>query len=120
LRWRHVQEYLGIGGVGPKSEIQRPKFERGLKRSVVSAIVSDMNVTKTITVRELKRGTPEETLGPGQALRVKKSSGKEFLLVRETETPDLAALHKEIMQDIPLTGPSQKTDLAAWHQEDEE
>ena len=93
---------------------------RGLKRLVVSRILSDMNVTKTITVRELKRGTPEETLGPGQALRVKKSSGKEFLLVRQTETPDLATLHKEIMRDIPLTGPSQKTDLAAWHQEDEE
>jgi hypothetical protein len=83
-------------------------------------MVSDMKVTKTVTVRELKRGTPEETLGPGEALRVKKPSGKGFLLIRETETPDLAALHKEIMRDIPLNGPSQKTDLAAWHQEDEE
>ncbi len=82
--------------------------------------MSDIKITKTITVRELKRGTPEETLGPGQALRVKKASGKEFLLVRETDNPDLALLHKEIMRDIPLTGPSQKTDLAAWHQEDEE
>jgi hypothetical protein len=91
-----------------------------LPSKVVSAIVSDVKITKTISVRELKRGTPEETLGPGQALRVKKASGKEFLLVRETDTPDLAALHKEIMRDIPLTGPSQKTDLAAWHQEDEE
>ena len=72
-----------------------PRSESGLKRTVVSGILSDMNVTKTITVRELKRGTPEETLGPGQALRVKKSSGKEFLLVRETETPDLAAWHQE-------------------------
>jgi hypothetical protein len=68
----------------------------------------------------LKRGTPEEALGPGEALRVKKPSGKGFLLLRETETPDLAALHKEIMRDIPLSGPSQKTDLAAWHQEDED
>ena len=83
-------------------------------------MVSDMKITKTITVRELKRGTPEETLAPGQALRVKKTSGKEFLLVRETDAPDLAVLHKEIMRDIPLTGPSQKTDLAAWHQEDDE
>ena len=91
-----------------------------MKRLAVSGILSDMNVTKTITVRELKCGTPEEALGPGQALRVKKSSGKEFLLVREAETPDLAALHKEIVRDIPLTGPSQKTDLTAWHQEDEE
>ena len=87
---------------------------------LVSGILSDMKVTKTVTVRELKRGTPEEALGPGEALRVTKSSGKGFLLVRETETPDLAALHKEIMRDIPLSGPSQKTDLAAWHQEDEE
>jgi len=86
----------------------------------VSGTLSDMKVTKTVTVRELKRGKPEEALGPGEALRVTKPSGKGFLLVRETETPDLAALHEEIMRDIPLTGPSQKTDLAAWHQEDEE
>jgi hypothetical protein len=79
-----------------------------------------MNVTKTITVGELKHGTPEETLGPGQALRVKKPSGKQFLLVREAEAPDLAALHKEIMRDIPLVGPSQKTNLAAWHEGFEE
>jgi hypothetical protein len=74
-------------------------------------------VTKTITVRELKRGTPEEALGPGQALRVKKPNGKTFLLVRQAEAPDLTELHKEIMRDIPLGGPSQKTDLAAWHKE---
>lgn len=91
-----------------------------MNRGLVSGILSDMKVTKTVTVRELKRGTPEEALGPGEALRVTKPSGKGFLLVRETETPDLAALHKEIMRDIPLSGPSQKTDLAAWHQEDEE
>ena len=92
----------------------------GLSCGRVSAMLSDMKVTKTVTVRELKRGTPEEALGPGEALRVKKPSGKGFLLLRETETPDLAALHKEIMRDILLSGPSQKTDLAAWHQEDEE
>ena len=88
--------------------------------SLVCGMLSDMNVTKTITGRELKRGTAEESLGPGQALRVKKSNGKEFLLLRETEAPDLAALHKEVMRDIPLSGPSQKTDLAAWHEEDED
>jgi hypothetical protein len=79
-----------------------------------------MKVSKTITGRELKRGTPEESLAPGEALRVKKSGGKEFLVIRETEAPDLADLHAEIMRDIPLTGPSQKTDLAALHEEDEE
>jgi hypothetical protein len=79
-----------------------------------------MNVTRTITGRELKRGTAEEGLAPGQVLRVKKSGGKEFLLVRETEAPDLAALHREVMRDIPLKGPNQKTDLAAWHEEDED
>jgi hypothetical protein len=83
-------------------------------------ILSGVNVTKSITVGELKRGTPEETLGPSQALRVKKRGGKQFLLVREAEAPDLAALHKEIMRDIPLGGPSQKTDLAAWHEVVEE
>ncbi len=86
----------------------------------VSAILSDMKVSKTITVRELKRGTPEDSLAPGEALRVKKSGGKRFLLIRETESPDLSHLHAEIMREIPLRGPSQKTHLAAWHEEDEE
>lgn len=79
-----------------------------------------MKVTKTVPARESKRRTPEEVLGPRKALRVKKSSGKAFLLLRGTATPDLAILHKEIMRDIPLSGPSQKTDLAAWHQAHEE
>ena len=100
--------------------ILRGRSGRGLERSVHLGILSRVNVTKTITVRELKRGTPEEALCPGHALRVKKRSGKQFLLVREAEAPDLAALHKEIMRDIPLGGPSQKTDLAAWHEEVEE
>jgi hypothetical protein len=79
-----------------------------------------MKVVKTITSRDLKRGTLEETLAPGEALRIKKSSGKEFLIVRETEAPDLAMLHDEIMREIPLTGRTQKTNLAVWHEEDEE
>lgn len=94
--------------------------EKSWQWSVVCAIVADMNVTKTITGRELKRGTAEESLAPGQALRGKKSSGRKFLLVRETMAPDLAALHEEVMRDIPLKGQSQKTDLAAWHEEDED
>jgi hypothetical protein len=91
-----------------------------LKNDLVSPMVSDMKVTKTITGRELKRGLPEESLAPGEALRVKKSSGKQFLIVRESESPDLAALHDQIMREVPLSGPSQRTNLAAWHQEDEE
>ena len=83
-------------------------------------MLSDMKVSKTITVRELKRGTPEEGLAPGEALRIKKASGKGFLVIRETEAPDLSDLHAEIMREIPLHGPKQKTDLAAWHEEDEE
>jgi hypothetical protein len=79
-----------------------------------------MKISRTITVRELKRGRPEETLAPGEALRVKKSSGKEFLLLRDSEAPDLADLHAEIMRETPLKAPTQKTDLAAWHEEDEE
>jgi hypothetical protein len=76
-----------------------------------------MKVTKTITARELKRGAPEDSLGPGEALRVKKAGGKQYLLVRETEIPNLADLHREIMRDIPVSGPTPKTDLAAWHEE---
>lgn len=91
-----------------------------MRSKAVRTIVSDMKVSKTISVRELKRGTPEELLAPGEALRVKKPSGKAFLLVRETEAPNLSNLHAAIMKEVPLKGPSQKTDLAAWHQEDEE
>jgi hypothetical protein len=36
------------------------------------------------------------------------------------EAPNLSELHAEIMRDIPLRGPTQKTNLAAWHDEDEE
>ena len=79
-------------------------------------ILSDMKVAKTITVRQLKRGTPKDRLAPGEALLVKRPGGKEFLVVRET--PNLADLHAEIMREIPLKGPDQKTDLAAWHRED--
>ena len=86
--------------------ILRKRSERGLERSVHPGILTGVNVIKTITVRELKRGTPEEALGPGQALRVKKLSGKKFLLVRDAEELDLSALHKEIMRDIPLGGAS--------------
>lgn len=94
--------------------------ERGLKQAFDCHTLSDMNVTKIITGRDMKRGTPEETLGPGEALRVKKASGKKFLIIRESPAPELSALHEEIMREIPLSGPKQKTDLAAWHQEDEE
>jgi hypothetical protein len=83
-------------------------------------MVSDMKVSKTITGRELKRGTPEESLAPGEALRVKKAGGKHFLVLRETEAPNLEDLHTQIMREIPLSGPTQKTNLAVLHEEDEE
>jgi len=79
-----------------------------------------VKIAKTITGRELKRGTPEESLGPGEALRVKKAGGKELLIIRESDAPDRSDLHAEIMRDIPIEGPSQETNLAAWHDEDEE
>ncbi len=53
-------------------------------------------------------------------MRVKKAGGKHFLVLRETAAPNLSDLHAEIMRDIPLGGPSQKTNLAAWHEQDEE
>ena len=65
-------------------------------------------------------GGPKKLWRHGKALRVEKSRGKEFLLVRDSQAPDLADLHAEIMRDIPLKAPIQKTDLAAWHEEDEE
>jgi hypothetical protein len=74
---------------------------------------------KTITVRTLRRGQPEDTLSPGEALRVTKAGGKTFELRRTDEAPRsrLAGL-REAMQEVPNAG-GPGTDVAAWCREED-
>ena len=52
--------------------------------------------------------------------RVVKEGGKSFLVKREPSAVSLSQLHDEIMAEVPLDGPTQKTNLARMHEEDEE
>lgn len=80
-------------------------------------MVTDM---KTISNREFKRGTHEEKLAQGEALRVVKAGGKAFVVRRESPAASMSKLFDEIMEEIPATGKSQKTDFAKWLAEEEE
>ncbi len=75
---------------------------------------------KTISNRQFKRGTHEERLAEGESLRVTKDGGKSFVLTRETRSVSLAEMHRQIIEEIPLGGPTQKTDFAKMHELDEE
>lgn len=68
---------------------------------------------KTISGRQLRHGTPEEALSPGQAVRVKKRDGKLFELRRlDSGGRDILADLDRILEEIPQEGPASKTDLA--------
>ena len=86
-----------------------------LRRQLVCTIVLDMStpVPKTITGRELRRGTPEERLSPGESLIVKKQGGKVFQLKRVDVQPQsiLKALDG-LLEDIPNPEEPVRTDLA--------
>jgi len=73
---------------------------------------------KTISSRTLKRGTPEDALGPGEALLVKKSHGRLFE-VRRVDAPKRSRLQglKEVMREVPNRS-TKKTDVVRWCQED--
>ena len=77
--------------------------------------------TKTISGRQLRHGAPEETLSPGESVRVKKRDGKVFELRRvDKGERDILADVDEIMEEIPRTGPAHATDLARIIIEDRE
>ena len=86
-------------------------------------MVSDMstNAQKTITGRELRRGTPEERLIPGESVIVKKQGGKVFELKRVDIQPQsiLKALD-QLLEDIPSPGEPVRTNLARSIIEDRE
>ena len=79
------------------------------------------NAQKTITGRELRRGTPEERLIPGESVIVKKQGGKVFELKRVDVQPQsiLKALD-QLLEDIPNPGEPVRTDLARIIIEDRE
>ena len=79
------------------------------------------NAQKTITGRELRRGTPEERLTPGEPVIVKKQGGKVFELKRVDVQPRsiLKALD-QLLEDIPNPGEPVRTNLARIIIEDRE
>ena len=76
---------------------------------------------KTITGRELRRGTPEERLMPGESLLVRKQGGNAFELKRVDagEKSILKGLD-QVLKDIPNAGKPVRTDLARIIIEDRE
>jgi hypothetical protein len=79
------------------------------------------NARKTITGRELRRGTPEERLMPGESVIVQKQGGKVFELKRVDVQPQsiLKALD-QLLEDLPSPGKPVRTNLARIIIEDRE
>ena len=80
-----------------------------------------MNSHKTITGRELRRGTPEERLMPGESNIVQKQGGKVFELKRvDVREKSILKGLDQLLQDIPNPGKPARTNLARIIIEDRE
>jgi hypothetical protein len=67
---------------------------------------------KHISGRQLRHGSPEESLSPGESLTVRKRGGKEFQLTRtDSGKRDINAQMDQLFKDIPPEAPRVKTDL---------
>ena len=76
---------------------------------------------KHISGRQLRHGSPEESLSPGESLIVKKRGGKVFRLTRtDAGGRDINAQMDQIFKDIPPEAPRVRTDLARLLQEERE
>ncbi len=76
---------------------------------------------KTISGRELRRGTPEERLMPGESITVRKQGGKTFQLKRvDTGQRSVLAGLDELLEEVPNPGAPVRTDLAQKIVEDRE
>jgi hypothetical protein len=65
-----------------------------------------------ISGRQLRHGSPEESLAPGQSVIIKKRGGKEFRLTRtDTGKRNITAEIDQLFRDIPPDGPRTATDL---------
>ena len=74
-----------------------------------------MNTTgpKTITGRQLRRGTPEERLMPGESIIVRKQVGKVFELKRvDVREKSILKGLDQLLRDIPNPGKPRRTNLA--------
>ncbi len=72
-----------------------------------------MGTQKTITGRELRRGTPEERLTPGESLVIRKQGGKLFELRRvDSDEKSLVAQLDDLIQETPNPGERTRTNLA--------
>ena len=77
--------------------------------------------SKRITGRELRHGSPEERLSPGQSIVIEKRGGKRFSLTRIDSGPtNFNAQMDQIFQEIPATGEKVRTNLAQTLREDRE
>jgi hypothetical protein len=76
---------------------------------------------KTITGRQLRRGTPEERLMPGESIIVQKQGGKVFELKRvDVREKSILKDLDQLLQDIPHPGKPERTNLAQIIIEDRE
>jgi hypothetical protein len=71
-----------------------------------------MKPQKTITIKELRSGAPEETLELGEKLLVEKGDGKLFELKRVDEAhEDILAYMQRLFEEVPIEGEPVKTDF---------
>ena len=76
---------------------------------------------RQISGRTLRRGTPEETLAPGESIIVKKQGGKVFELRRiDSGRKSLTTALDQLLSEIPPEGERIRTDLARIIIEDRE
>jgi hypothetical protein len=68
---------------------------------------------KHLTGRDLRRGTPEENLAPGESILIKKSRGKVFELTRvDPGAKSMNAGLDNLLAEMPPKGERVQTDLA--------
>lgn len=94
---------------------------KGLQSGIVSSTMSDMKMQKTITGRQLRRGTPEENLTPGESVIVRKKGGKIFELRRLDDSERSLTEHLDcLLKETPNPGERVRTNLAQVIMEDRE
>jgi hypothetical protein len=76
---------------------------------------------KHLTGRDLRRGTPEENLAPGESVLIKKGSGKVFELTRvDPGAKSMNAGLDSLLVEMPPAGERVRTNLARVIIEDRE
>jgi hypothetical protein len=76
---------------------------------------------KHISGRQLRHGSPEESLSPGESLTISKRGGKVFELTRtDAGRRDINRQLDQLLKDVPPEGPRVKTNLARILREERE